>query len=109
MMDESVRLMTLQQQLEKETDGRVTFFGLNVNDTIRACLTNGLSKRADKIKSDFKVPDKRSASHLNFFASALLPFCRLLTPISQILVHQTLRPHLRSGLGSPRHFRQIEA
>ena len=59
MMDESVRLMTLQQQLEKETDGRVTFFGLTVNETIRACLTNGLSKRADKIKSDFKVPDKR--------------------------------------------------
>ncbi|KAL1696024.1 Vps16, C-terminal region-domain-containing protein [Schizophyllum commune] len=59
MMDESVRLMTLQQQLEKETDGRVTFFGLTVNETIRACLTNGLPKRADKIKSDFKVPDKR--------------------------------------------------
>lgn len=59
MMDESVRLMTLQQQLEKETDGRVTFFGQTVNETIRTCLTNGLSKRADKIKSDFKVPDKR--------------------------------------------------
>ncbi|KAH9941720.1 vacuolar protein sorting-associated protein 16 [Epithele typhae] len=59
MMDESVRLMTLQQTLEKEADGKVAFFGLSVNETIRECLINGMSKRADKVKSDFKVPDKR--------------------------------------------------
>ncbi|OSC98084.1 vacuolar protein sorting-associated protein 16 [Trametes coccinea BRFM310] len=59
MMDESVRLLTLQQQLEKEADGKVAFFGLSVNETIRTCLVNGMAKRADKIKSDFKVPDKR--------------------------------------------------
>ena len=60
MMDESVRLLTFQQQLEKEADGKIAFFGLSVNETIRACLVNGMSKRADKLKSDFKVPDKRS-------------------------------------------------
>ncbi|KAF7325790.1 putative vacuolar protein sorting-associated protein 16-like protein [Mycena kentingensis (nom. inval.)] len=59
MMDESARLLTFQQQLEKEVDGKVVFFGLSINETIRACVTNGLSKRADKIKTDFKVPDKR--------------------------------------------------
>ncbi|TFK38119.1 Vps16, N-terminal region-domain-containing protein [Crucibulum laeve] len=59
MMDESVRLLSFQQQLEKEADGKIAFFGQTVNDTIRTCLINGLSKRADKIKSDFKVPDKR--------------------------------------------------
>ncbi|KAF9010009.1 vacuolar assembling sorting protein VPS16 [Cyathus striatus] len=59
MMDENVRILTLQQQLEKEVDGSVTFFGLSVNETIRMCILNGLSKRVDKIKSDFKVPDKR--------------------------------------------------
>ncbi|KAJ3552868.1 hypothetical protein NM688_g3925 [Phlebia brevispora] len=59
MMDESSRLLTLQQQLEKEADGKVNFFGLSVNETIRACLINGMSKRADKVKSEFKVPDKR--------------------------------------------------
>jgi vacuolar protein sorting-associated protein 16 len=64
MMDESVRLLTLQQQLEKESDGKIAFYGLSVNETIRACLVNGMGKRADKIKSDFKVPDKRYA----FFA-----------------------------------------
>lgn len=59
MMDENVRLLTLQQQLEKEAEGRVSFFGQSVNETIRTCLVNGMSKRADKVRSDFKVPDKR--------------------------------------------------
>jgi len=59
MMDESVRLLTFQQQLEKETDGKIPFFGLSINETIRICLLNGMSKKADKVKSDFKVPDKR--------------------------------------------------
>lgn len=59
IMDESVRLLTLQQQLERETDGKIPFFGLSVNGAIRQCLVNNLSKRADKIKADFKVPDKR--------------------------------------------------
>ena len=59
MMDESVRLLTYQQQLEREADGKITFFGLSVNETIRTCLMNGMSKKADKIRADFKVPDKR--------------------------------------------------
>lgn len=64
MMDESARLLTFQQHLEHETDGKVTFFGLNLNETIKMCILNGLAKRADKIKSDFKVPDKRSVQRL---------------------------------------------
>jgi len=59
MMDENARLLTFQQQLEKEADGKVSFFGLSINETIRTCLINGMAKRADKLKSDFKVPDKR--------------------------------------------------
>ncbi|KAJ8494739.1 hypothetical protein ONZ45_g13132 [Pleurotus djamor] len=59
MMDESVRLLNFQQQLEQESDGKITFFGKSVNDTIHICLVNGMSKRADKVKNDFKVPDKR--------------------------------------------------
>jgi hypothetical protein len=42
-----------------ENDGKIPFFGLSVNETIRTCLINGMSKKADKLKSDFKVPDKR--------------------------------------------------
>jgi hypothetical protein len=59
MMDENARLLVAQQQLEKDGDGNVEFFGLSVNETIRTCLLNGMSKRADKIKSDFRVSDKR--------------------------------------------------
>jgi hypothetical protein len=59
MMDESARLLTWQQQLEKESDGKIKFFGLSVNETIRTCVINNMSKRADKTKADFKVPDKR--------------------------------------------------
>ena len=61
MTDENARLLVFQQQLEKDADGKIKFFGLSVNETIRTCLLNNLSKRADKIKSDFKVPDKRFA------------------------------------------------
>ena len=61
MTDESARLLVFQQQLENEANGKIKFFGQTVNETIRTCLLNGLSKRADKIKSDFKVPDKRFA------------------------------------------------
>jgi len=59
MTDECARLLAFQQQLENETDGKIKFFGLSVNETICAYVLNGFSKRADKIKSDFKVPDKR--------------------------------------------------
>jgi len=59
MMDESIRLLTYQQQLEKEADGKLNFFGLSVNETITTCLMNGMSRKADKVKTDYKVPDKR--------------------------------------------------
>lgn len=59
MMDDYAKLLALQQTLEKEMDNKVSFAGLSVNDTIRRCITSGMSKRADRIKSDWKVPDKR--------------------------------------------------
>ena len=45
--------------LEKETDGKIPFVGLSVIETIRMCLLNEMSKRAEKARSDFKVPNKR--------------------------------------------------
>lgn len=59
MMNESVRLLALQQQFEKDADGKVKFFGQSVSETIRTCVLNGMSKKADRVKSEFKVPDKR--------------------------------------------------
>ncbi|KAG1716823.1 hypothetical protein ID866_345 [Astraeus odoratus] len=59
MMDESARLLTMQQQLEKDAQGKAKFFGLSVSETIRTCLMNEMSNKADRVKSEFKVPDKR--------------------------------------------------
>ena len=64
MMDEYGRLLAFQQTLEKETADKIEFFGLSVDETIKKCLLNGMSKRADKLKSDFKVSDKRFATQV---------------------------------------------
>lgn len=58
MMDEYSRLLGVQEQVEKES-ANVKVFGLGLNETMRVCLMNGLGKRAEKLKSDFRVPDKR--------------------------------------------------
>ncbi len=42
-----------------KADNKKNFVGLSINDTIRALLIYGYPKKADKVKSDFKVPDKR--------------------------------------------------
>lgn len=59
MMNESVRLLALQQQYEKDSDGKIKFFGQSVSETIRTCILNNMSKKADRVKTEFKVPDKR--------------------------------------------------
>ncbi|KAF6745417.1 vacuolar assembling/sorting protein VPS16 [Ephemerocybe angulata] len=59
MMDDYGRLLSAQHQLDMENDGRISSFGLSLNETIRLCLVNGMARKADKLKSDFKIPDKR--------------------------------------------------
>ena len=71
MVDENTKLFVLQQQLEKDAEGRINFFGLSVNETIRTCLVNGIPKKADNVKDSFKVPDKRYAiTSLDILVSA---------------------------------------
>jgi len=62
MTDDNAKLLALQQQLERDAEGRISFFGLSVNETIRTCLINGMSKKADNVKDTFKVPEKRCAT-----------------------------------------------
>lgn len=77
MIDDQIKLLAFQQSLEQdvgsgsgsgpqqtEASGR-GFVGLSVNATVRACIVHGQAKKADKLKSDFKIPDKRcvSSSH----------------------------------------------
>lgn len=59
MADDSLRLLTLQEQMERELENKYTFAGLNVNETMSYLLQIGLGKRAEKIRNDWKVPDKR--------------------------------------------------
>ncbi len=59
MIEDALRLLKAQQGIEKETEHKFTLVGLSVNDTILHLLLNRLAKRADKMRSDFKVPDKR--------------------------------------------------
>lgn len=59
MAEESHRLLALQREIEEETDHKHPLLGLSVNDTLSQLLLVGLSKRAEKLRSEFKVPDKR--------------------------------------------------
>jgi hypothetical protein len=61
MTDDAARLLATQQQLEAESGGRVAFVGRSVDGTLAVCLENGMGKRAERVRADFKVPDKRCA------------------------------------------------
>ena len=52
-----VELQTIQRKLESETNKR--FVDLSMTDTIYNLIVLGQGQRAAKIKSTFKVPDKR--------------------------------------------------
>lgn len=55
MLDDQIKLLGLQQNIEQESIGK-SIVGLSIDETIRACLIGGLSKRADKVRSNSKVP-----------------------------------------------------
>lgn len=59
MTEEQVRLLGFQAALEKEEGGRPGTVGLSLNETIRQCFIKGNVKKAEKLRGDFKVPDKR--------------------------------------------------
>jgi len=95
MMDEFSRLLAFQQTLEKETTDKIEFFGLSVDETIKKCLLNGMSKRADKLKSDFKVPDKRYETESPRVAHLGL---LMMTTTIQVLVPKATRVYCHPGL-----------
>ncbi|SCZ98560.1 BZ3500_MvSof-1268-A1-R1_Chr3-1g05464 [Microbotryum saponariae] len=63
MVEDHIRLLVFQQTLESETPSRPSpspsFIGLSLNRTIHKCILLSQPQKADKLKSDFKVPDKR--------------------------------------------------
>ncbi|GAA5898958.1 hypothetical protein JCM8208_005437 [Rhodotorula glutinis] len=67
MVDDHVRLLVAQESLEQDAPAASssspaavkTFVGLSLSETLRQCLLAGMDKRADKLRAEFKVPDKR--------------------------------------------------
>ncbi|WVR04982.1 hypothetical protein IAU60_001994 [Kwoniella sp. DSM 27419] len=59
MVEDAHRLLTLQQSFERELDHKFSFSGLSVNAFAHRLLIEGFGKRAERIRSDWKIPDKR--------------------------------------------------
>jgi len=59
MAEDAKRLLSLQMAYERELAHKFTFAGLSVNDFIYTLLCEGLGKRAEKVRADWRVPDKR--------------------------------------------------
>ena len=56
-IDESSRLLQIQEVYEKDLPHK--FLGLSLNETILDLIRLGDNSRASKLKSEFKVPEKR--------------------------------------------------
>ncbi|KAI9486646.1 MAG: Vps16, C-terminal region-domain-containing protein [Benjaminiella poitrasii] len=56
-VDEATKLLQFQIALEK--DVQQSFTGLSTSETIYKCTTLGLHNKASKIRTEFKIPDKR--------------------------------------------------
>jgi hypothetical protein len=56
-IEEQAKLLSLQQQLEKDYDQ--PFIGFTITETISGLLKIAQNSRATKVKDEFKVPDKR--------------------------------------------------
>lgn len=60
MCDDARKLLKQQQSIsEKYSTNSVQFYGLSVHDTIKELLNVGDIKLADKMKSEYKLPDRR--------------------------------------------------
>lgn len=56
-LDESLKLLHLQETLEKDLPHK--FLDLSLNQTLFDLIRLGYTSRAQKLKSDFSIPDKR--------------------------------------------------
>ncbi|KAF7118876.1 hypothetical protein CNMCM5793_008508 [Aspergillus hiratsukae] len=58
LLSEASQLLKVQEALDKDIADRSEFVGLSLNDTIYRLIKSGYGKRAHKIQSDFRMPDK---------------------------------------------------
>lgn len=58
-LTEAAQLLKIQDGLDKDIgDGSSEFVGLSINETMYRLIKSGYGKRANKIQSEFKVPEK---------------------------------------------------
>jgi vacuolar protein sorting-associated protein 16 len=57
-LSEAAHLLKIQEALDKEIADGPEFAGLGVNETIYRLIRSGYGKRAQKIQSEFKMPEK---------------------------------------------------
>jgi len=84
MAEDAKRLLSLQMAYERELGHKFLFAGLSVNDFIYTLLCEGLGKRAEKVRADWRVPDKRFvfSSSSTSFSSSFLFLSPLVTLLS---------------------------
>jgi hypothetical protein len=58
LLNESSQLLKTQEALDKDLAERSEFLGLSLNATVYRLIRSGYGKRAQKIQSDFKMPEK---------------------------------------------------
>jgi vacuolar protein sorting-associated protein 16 len=58
-LSEATQLLKMQEVFDKDvSDSTGSYVGLSVNETMFRLIKSGYSKRAARVQSDFKVPDK---------------------------------------------------
>ncbi|KAF2259375.1 vacuolar protein-like protein sorting vps16 [Lojkania enalia] len=60
-LDDAHRLLKHQETFEKELGPQTSYLGLSVNETIFELIRQSHNKRAQKIISEFKIPEKTAA------------------------------------------------
>ncbi|KAL5046114.1 hypothetical protein BDW71DRAFT_182838 [Aspergillus fruticulosus] len=58
LINESSQLLKTQEALDKDLAERSEFLGLSLNETVYRLIRSGYGKRAQKIQSDFKMPER---------------------------------------------------
>lgn len=59
MAEDAQRLLSLQLAYERELEQKLAFAGLSANEFCYKLLVEGFGKRAERVRADWKVPDKR--------------------------------------------------
>ncbi|OJJ37415.1 hypothetical protein ASPWEDRAFT_108260 [Aspergillus wentii DTO 134E9] len=58
LLNEASQLLKVQENLDKEIADRSEFVGLSLNETVYRLIRSGYGKRAQRIQSEFKMPEK---------------------------------------------------